>query len=186
MITITLRYKLTPEDCKSAYNRFSLGVNNRLDYLAITVLIVIGILGFSYIMNGLTYFFQALHIVLTGVFVYIFLSLVYFHYYTALFQSQRFSQQQKTLQTEYETVISPEMIEIISEYGSMRMRLSAFSSYSVSKNMIVLYEFSPYWWAIPQFYIFPRRFFLSEGHFKTFLSYLKANLERNLLLQSLD
>lgn len=53
MLMITLRYKLTPEDCKSAYNRFSLGGNNRLDYLAIIFLIAIGILGFSYIMNGL-------------------------------------------------------------------------------------------------------------------------------------
>lgn len=157
MLTITLRYKLTPEDCNKAY-RFALGLDNWLShYLGIIFFIIF--LGSSY---------TKLPLALSFMFSF------YFHYWIAVFQSNRFSQW-KIFQAEYETVISPETIEITSEYGSMRMCLSAFHRYRVSKDLIVLYECNEHWW-LPRFHIFPRRFFLSEGHFKTFLSYLKANL----------
>lgn len=78
--------------------------------------------------------------------------------------------QQKTLQGEYETIISPEMIETTSEHGTTRMRLSDFYKYKVSKDIILLYQ------SQALFHMFPRRFFTSEEDFNTFLSYLEANL----------
>jgi YcxB-like protein len=83
---------------------------------------------------------------------------------------RRIFAQQKTLQVEYQTVISPEMIESTSENGTMRMRLSDFYKYKVGKDLILLYQSQ----AI--FHIFPRRFFASDEDFNTFLSYLEANL----------
>jgi YcxB-like protein len=168
MIPITLRYRLTPEDVNKAY-RFALELelDNWLYYL-LSIISLTAYLVNSYIFGGLAKFYQDLHFILS-------ITFVYFLYVIAQFRSHRFSQQQKILQTEYETVISPEMIEINSENGLMRMHLSAFQSYKVSKDLIVLYEHRDMV-LIPRFHIFPRRFFLSEGHFKTFLSYLKANL----------
>jgi YcxB-like protein len=78
--------------------------------------------------------------------------------------------QQKTLQIEYKSVISPEIIESTSEIGTARIRLSDFHKYKVDKDLILLYQSQ----AI--FLIFPRRFFTLEEDFKIFLSYLEANL----------
>ena len=83
---------------------------------------------------------------------------------------RRIFSQQKTLQVEYETVLSPEMFETTSENGTMRMRLSDFHKYKVGKDLILLYQ------SQALFHMFPRRFFASEEDFKTFLSYLEANL----------
>ncbi len=83
---------------------------------------------------------------------------------------RRIFAQQKTLQVEYQTVISPEMIESTSENGTMRMRLSDFHKYKVGKDLILLYH------SQALFHMFPRRFFASEEDFNTFLSYLEANL----------
>jgi YcxB-like protein len=83
---------------------------------------------------------------------------------------RRIFAQQKTLHLEYQTVISPEMIESTSENGTMRMRLSDFHKYKVGKDLILLYH------SQIVFHMFPRRFFASEEDFNTFLSYLEANL----------
>jgi YcxB-like protein len=78
--------------------------------------------------------------------------------------------QQKTIQDEHETMISPEMIESTSETGTMRLRLSDFYKYKVGKDLILLYQ------SHLLFHIFPRHFFTSEEDFKTVLSYLQATL----------
>jgi hypothetical protein len=83
---------------------------------------------------------------------------------------RRIFSQQKTLQAEYETVISPETIEATSEYGKTTIRLSDFYKYKIGKDIILLYQ------SQALFHIFPRRFFVSEEDFKTFLSYLETNL----------
>jgi YcxB-like protein len=62
------------------------------------------------------------------------------------------------------------MIETTSEHGTMKMRLSDFHKYKVSKDLILLYPSQVI------FHMFPRRCFASEEDFKTFLSYLEANL----------
>ncbi|MEI6330371.1 MAG: YcxB family protein [Pseudanabaena sp. ELA645] len=83
---------------------------------------------------------------------------------------RRIFSQQKTLQVEHEIVISPEMIETISDNGTWKMRLSDFHEYKVGKDLILLYQ------SQALFHIFPRRFFVLEEDFKTFLSSLEANL----------
>lgn len=100
-----------------------------------------------------------------------------FLYATILFvvfpwQARRIFSQQKSLQGEFEILIFPERIEINSTRGNMRMQLSDFHKYKVNKDMIVLYH------SQAMFNIFPRRFFASDAEFKTFISYLKANLKK--------
>jgi YcxB-like protein len=83
---------------------------------------------------------------------------------------RRIFSQQQTLRGEYETVISPEVIETTSKYGTTKIPLSDFHKYKVGKDLILLYQ------SQSLFHMFPRRFFVSEEDFKTFLSYLGANL----------
>jgi YcxB-like protein len=78
--------------------------------------------------------------------------------------------QKKTLKTEFETVITREMIETTSEYGSMRLCLPAFHKYKIQEDAIVLYES----WGT--FHVIPRRSFPSEQDYETFLFYLDANV----------
>lgn len=85
---------------------------------------------------------------------------------------RRIYSQQKILHVEYTTVISPETIESSSKNGTMKMRLSDFHKYKVGKDMILLYQ------SQALFHMFPRRFFVSEEDFQTFISYLEANLGR--------
>lgn len=159
---ITLQYKLTLEDRINAY-RFTLGLENWLACLSLIIFNIVYLVS-SYIFGGLADFYDAIKITLLMTFMFFFM----FFFFTP-FRFLAFSQQKK-FQTEYKAVISPEMIEIISEYRSMRMHLTAFQKYRVSKDLIVLYDS----WGL--FHIFPRRSFPSQADYLTFLSYLEANL----------
>jgi YcxB-like protein len=154
---ITLRYQLKPEDCKRAY-RFTLGRDNWLSCLFLIIFFIV-YLGSSYIFFGLAYFYDRLYTVMLWTF--------FSYFFVFLFPIVT---PFRGLQAEYVAVISPETIEITSEYRSMRLRLSAFSKYRVSKDQILLYDS----WGL--FHIFPRRSFPSEEDYQTFLSYLEANL----------
>lgn len=96
--------------------------------------------------------------------------LILYLYVVIPWNTRRMFSQQKTLQVEHEILISPEMIEITSEHGTTRMRLSEFHTYKVGKDLILLYH------SQALFHMFPRRFFALEEDFETFLSYLEANL----------
>ena len=86
---------------------------------------------------------------------------------------RRIFSQQKTLQVEYETVISPDMIKTTSKNGYVEMPLSDFHRYTVGNDFILLYH------SQALFHMFPRRFFESDEDFKTFISYLEASLGRS-------
>ncbi|MBD2310405.1 YcxB family protein [Desertifilum sp. FACHB-1129] len=87
-------------------------------------------------------------------------------------QARRIFSQQKSLQGEFEIIIFPERIEVTSAQGNLRMPLADFHKYKVSKDMILLYH------SQAMFNLFPRRFFASDAEFKTFIAYLKTNLNK--------
>lgn len=163
---ITLQCKLKPEDyIKAQY--LHMQPSPWLKYLGITLLslclVVLVASGPSSV--SLTTTFSAF----APIFL---LGLLYAFILFAVipWKVRRIFAQQKTLHVEYQTAISPEMIESTSENGNMRMRLSDFHKYKVGKDLILLYH------SQALFHMFPRRFFASEEDFKTFLSYLEANL----------
>jgi YcxB-like protein len=167
---ITLRYRLRSEDyIKAQYLHMKTDLRPRLLLFLGTILFYLFFLfaispfefSASFIPNSLTSWI----FVIFGMF-YLFL----FPFLALPWYARRTFSQRKTLRTEHEAVISPEMIEITSEYGLKRMHLSPLYTYKVCKTLILLYG-SP-----ASFHIFPRRFFPSEENYKTFLSYLEANL----------
>lgn len=167
-LMITLQGKLKPEDYIQA-QYLHMQPSPWLMYLGIAFLSFCLV-----IVVSLTPVSVPLTTILSTVFFNALAPLVVFYVFMLLFvipwNARRIFAQQKTLQVEYQTVISPEMMESTSEYGTMRMRLSDFNKYKVGKDLILLYH------SQLVFHMFPRRFFASEEDFNTFLSYLEANL----------
>jgi membrane protein implicated in regulation of membrane protease activity len=165
-LMITLKQcKLTPEDYIEA-QYLHMRPSPWLKYFGIAlmsllVVVLVALVASSFSFSSLISVF--------GVFVYI---LIFWVIYAVVlpWNVRRIFSQQKTLQGEYETVISPEMLEATSENGTMRMRLSDFYKYKVGKDLILLYQ------SQALFHMFPRRFFSSEEDFKMFRSFLEANL----------
>jgi hypothetical protein len=85
-------------------------------------------------------------------------------------KTRRVFAQQKSLQAQYEIVISPDTIETTSEQGTSRMAITDFYKYKVGQDLVLLYQ------SQALFHMFPRRVFDSESDFKQFLRYLEANL----------
>jgi YcxB-like protein len=100
------------------------------------------------------------------------LGIVVFWWYFFLipFNVRRLSSQMVYITFEHQVEISPEILEILSVTGTIRMYLADFHKYKISKKLIILYLTDR------SFYIFPRRCFPSEADVQTFLSYLQANL----------
>jgi YcxB-like protein len=167
---ITLQCKLKPEDyIKAQY--LHMRPSPWLKYLSIALLslwlVVLVTVTFS--SGSLT---NALRFVIPILLPTLFFCLIYglILFVTIPWQTRRIFSQQKTLQMEYETVISPETIETTSQHGNTKINLSDFHKYKVGKDLILLYQ------SQVLFQMFPRHFFASEEDFKTFLSYLEANL----------
>ncbi len=163
---ITLQCKLKPEDYIQA-QYLHMRPSPWLKYLGIAFLSF-----WLVVLVALALSTRSLSSVLSTATPILFLCLIYaFILFVILpWNVRRIFSQQKTLQIEYETAISPETIESTSEHGTMRMRLSDFHKYKVGKDLILVYQSQVI------FHMFPRRFFSSEADFKTFLSYLEANL----------
>jgi YcxB-like protein len=160
---ITLRYQLKPEDWDSPYFRFAPRLFMALSHLFLLFVYLIVYLGSSYIFGGSAYFYDRLYTV-QGMWFIILLA------FGLTYLGGNGDNTDKRLQSEYVVAISPETIDIASEYRSVRMRLSAFQKYRVYNDAIVLYDS----WG--PFHIFPRRYFPSKEDYQTFLSYLEANL----------
>jgi YcxB-like protein len=163
---ITLQCKLTPEDyIKALY--LNMRPSPWLKYVGIAalafclVMLVSAAFSSNRYIGGFRTFVPMLGIGLFYVFIL---------FYSIPRNARRIFSQQKTLQVEYKTVISPEVIETTSENGSMRMNLSDFHKYKVSKDLVLLYQSQ----AI--FHMFPRRFFATEEDFELFISYLEDHL----------
>lgn len=164
---ITLQCKLTPEDYIKA-NYLHMRPSPWLKYLGMAFLSFFLVFLVSSVPSSVS--FATAFIILATMFL--FYGLFYAFILLAIipWKVRRIFSQQKTLQAESETVISPEMMETTSENGTARMRLSDFHKYKVGKDMILLYH------SQTLFTMLPRRFFASEEDFKTVLSYLEANL----------
>ena len=163
---ITLQCKLKPEDyIKAQY--LHMRPSPWLKYLGIALLSfwLVILVALAFPSGSLISVFDAFTPILFFGLIYVLILFVILPW-----NGRRIFSQQKTLQAEYEIVISPEMIETTSDHGTMRMRLSDFHKYKVGKDLILLYQ------SQALFHMFPRRFFTSEEDFRTFLSYLEANL----------
>ncbi len=163
---ITLQCKLKPEDYIKA-NYLHIRPSPWLKYLSIAFLslcIVILVASVSSL-DSFTSVLSALAPILFFGLIYAFILFILIPW-----NARRIFSQQKMLQAEYEVAISPEMFEVTSENGTMRIRLSDFYKYKVGKDLVLLYQ------SQALFHMVPRRFFSSDEDFKTFLSYLEANL----------
>lgn len=85
-------------------------------------------------------------------------------------QMKRLFRQQKMLQVDFTTDITPEAIIVTSEYGTSRLPWADFHKYKVSSKLVLLYQ-SPV-----LYHVLPRRFFPSEEDYQTLLGYLRQHL----------
>ncbi|MEM1253981.1 MAG: YcxB family protein [Cyanobacteria bacterium P01_H01_bin.21] len=162
---ITLQCQLKPEDYIQATR-----LHMRQTWLKYLALLVLGL-----------YLAIFIHLIVTGsslalmierLLPFSILVLTYGVIYFVIqpWNARRIFSQQKTLQAEYEMVISPDTITSTTKNGYVEMPLSDFHKYKVGKDLILVYQ------SQALFHMFPRRFFASDEDYNTFLLYLEANL----------
>ena len=164
---ITLQCKLTPEDYIQA-----LRLHMQQPWIKYLAFVVLGLYLAMFIHliaigSSLTLIAERLIALLTFVLAF---GIIYF--VIQPWNARRIFSQQKTLQVEYEAVISPDTLTTTTQNGHYEMPLADFHKYKVGKNLVLVYQ------SQVLFHMFPRRFFASDEDFNTFLSYLEARLPR--------
>ena len=162
---ITLRCKLAPEDYIQA-----LRLHMQQPWLKFLALVILGLhlaIFIHLIVTGssLAVIFEAL----LPLFVFV-LAFGIIYFVIQPWNARRIFSQQKTLQVEYEAIISPDMLTTTTQNGHYEMPLADFHKYKVGKDLVLVYQ------SQVLFHMFPRRFFASDDDFNTFLSYIEARL----------
>ncbi|WP_019502927.1 YcxB family protein [Pseudanabaena sp. PCC 6802] len=167
---IVLKYRLTQKDYVDAHYLNSMHSKPLKSMVGISLAIAV-IVGYGYsIIASIIASGMGLDIWLSILFLGVTLWVVIDTFFLIPLRARRDFSRRKHPQDEDEATLYPEIIELVSRYGTSRIPISDFDKYRIGETMVLLY--------LPNrvFLIFPRRSFPSEEDFQTFLSYLRSNL----------